>query len=46
MEGEGYVGGGTKFVGRTGKMRQEVREGGGFEEQVRWSTSVLYRQPS
>lgn len=39
------MGGGTKLVGRTGKMRQEVREGGGFEEQVCWSASVLHCQP-
>lgn len=44
VEGEGYVGGGTKLVGRTGKMRQEVREGGGVEEQVRCSASVLHSQ--
>lgn len=35
MEWEGYVGGGMNGGGHTGKMRQKVREGGGFESQVR-----------
>lgn len=34
MEWEGYVGGGTNWAGRTGKMRQKVSKGGVFEGQV------------
>lgn len=42
--GRGYVEGGAKWGGRTGKMRREVREGGGFEDQVRWNTLVWFCQ--
>lgn len=38
------MGGGAKWGGRTGKMRHEVREGGGFEDQVHWNTLVLLCQ--
>lgn len=44
VEWEGCMGGGAKWGRRTGKMRHEVREGGGFEDQVRWNTLVLFCQ--
>lgn len=41
MKWAGRVGGGTKLVGRTGKMRQVVREGGREEGLLEYFSSVL-----